>query len=464
MTLGRNRTGNEILSYALAICLTSAVLTASVLRCTARASPAAADAEAPLDAAAQCTGSSEAPRSAQRGRSDYLDRLKTVLTAIVILHHCTCAFVGSGWYLCVGNFAASSFAALGKPLLLLDQSYFMSLFFFLSGYFTPRSFARKGRRDFCIDRLQRLGLPLMAFLYVGGPIVGVLTQAAAGHAYTYQPDPGPCWYIAWLLLLSGAYAVIGGPPLPEAPRPALGRLVGWGALLGMVQALLLALLPGGSFAFMPITLGSLPFDLAFYYAGIAAYRSRWLDAPLATSERVLAWAISAVFALATFGGTVANTAAIQQQPHNNSTAYYPSAAFPMPACDAAADPACGGATLAALLALCVGAGVFSVAWSAAMLDTFRLWSAPSSPLQVWARRPLHTLARRLAPSLLPRPLPSASPPPFCLALAVLTATPSRQQPHHRCSPSPPSLPRRCSASSAGARTRHTSSTPCSSCP
>jgi len=374
-------TGNEILSYALAICLTSAVLTASVLRCTARASPAAADAEAPLDAAAQCTGSSEAPRSAQRGRSDYLDRLKTVLTAIVILHHCTCAFVGSGWYLCVGNFAASSFAALGKPLLLLDQSYFMSLFFFLSGYFTPRSFARKGRRDFCIDRLQRLGLPLMAFLYVGGPIVGVLTQAAAGHAYTYQPDPGPCWYIAWLLLLSGAYAVIGGPPLPEAPRPALGRLVGWGALLGMVQALLLALLPGGSFAFMPITLGSLPFDLAFYYAGIAAYRSRWLDAPLATSERVLAWAISAVFALATFGGTVANTAAIQQQPHNNSTAYYPSAAFPMPACDAAADPACGGATLAALLALCVGAGVFSVAWSAAMLDTFRLWSAPSSPLQ-----------------------------------------------------------------------------------
>jgi glucan biosynthesis protein C len=379
LTLGRNRTGNEILSYALAICLTSAVLTASVLRCTARASPAAADAEAPLDAAAQCTGSSEAPRSAQRGRSDYLDRLKTVLTAIVILHHCT--FVGSGWYLCVGNFAASSFAALGKPLLLLDQSYFMSLFFFLSGYFTPRSFARKGRRDFCIDRLQRLGLPLMAFLYVGGPIVGVLTQAAAGHAYTYQPDPGPCWYIAWLLLLSGAYAVIGGPPLPEAPRPALGRLVGWGALLGMVQALLLALLPGGSFAFMPITLGSLPFDLAFYYAGIAAYRSRWLDAPLATSERVLAWAISAVFALATFGGTVANTAAIQQQPHNNSTAYYPSAAFPMPACDAAADPACGGATLAALLALCVGAGVFSVAWSAAMLDTFRLWSAPSSPLQ-----------------------------------------------------------------------------------
>jgi len=131
---------------------------------------------------------------------------------------------------------------------------------------------------------------------------------------------------------------------------------------------------------MPITIGSLPFDLAFFYAGIAAYRSRWLDAPLATSERVLAWAVSAAFGLITFGGNVANTAAIQQQPHN-STAYYPSATFPMPACDAAADPACGGATLTALVALCVGAGVFSVAWSAAMLDLFRLWSAPSSPLQ-----------------------------------------------------------------------------------
>ncbi len=34
---------------------------------------------------------------------------------------------------------------------------------------------------------------------------------------------------------------------------------------------------GGSLAFMPVTIGSLPFDLAFFYTGILAKRNQWLD-------------------------------------------------------------------------------------------------------------------------------------------------------------------------------------------
>jgi hypothetical protein len=52
-----------------------------------------------------------------------------------------------------------------SPILLgffnaLNQSYFMSAFFLLAGYFTPRSLEKKGVKQFLTDRLiRRLGIP-----------------------------------------------------------------------------------------------------------------------------------------------------------------------------------------------------------------------------------------------------------------------------------------------------------------
>jgi fucose 4-O-acetylase-like acetyltransferase len=39
----------------------------------------------------------------------------------------------------------------------------MSAFFLLAGYFTPRSFERKGSKQFLIDRLIRLGIPIAIY-------------------------------------------------------------------------------------------------------------------------------------------------------------------------------------------------------------------------------------------------------------------------------------------------------------
>ena len=46
-------------------------------------------------------------------------------------------------------------------------------------------------------------------------------------------------------------------------------------MLGVVQLGLMGLVPGG-FVLMPITLGSLPFDILFFSAGVIAKRNEWL--------------------------------------------------------------------------------------------------------------------------------------------------------------------------------------------
>jgi hypothetical protein len=102
--------------------------------------------------------------------SVFLNRIHVMLTVLEILHH-TAIIIGGdgGWYL---RYAASS--TLAKALLTLlcsvDQSFFLGAFFFLACYFTPRSFENKGWQRFSIDKLMRLGLPILVCGFLIGPL------------------------------------------------------------------------------------------------------------------------------------------------------------------------------------------------------------------------------------------------------------------------------------------------------
>ena len=55
------------------------------------------------------TGEGKAPSVASSGKKErlyYLDNLKIFLTVVVVLHHQTCSFVGSGWYFNIGNYSS----------------------------------------------------------------------------------------------------------------------------------------------------------------------------------------------------------------------------------------------------------------------------------------------------------------------------------------------------------------------
>jgi surface polysaccharide O-acyltransferase-like enzyme len=100
-----------------------------------------------------------------KNRLYYLDNLKVFLIILVIMHHVGQAYGATG-----GSWFYSYPGDRVKPLGLLfgfNASFFMGLFFFISGYFYPQSFDRHGARKFIIDKLIRFGIPLIfAYLFM----------------------------------------------------------------------------------------------------------------------------------------------------------------------------------------------------------------------------------------------------------------------------------------------------------
>ena len=88
----------------------------------------------------------EAAPVAAAARLPFLDNVKVFLTALVVLHHCACAFGACGegsWYLIVkGGGGPRAFRLCVKTFVTWNQAYFMSLFFFVSAYFVPTSYAK----------------------------------------------------------------------------------------------------------------------------------------------------------------------------------------------------------------------------------------------------------------------------------------------------------------------------------
>lgn len=93
----------------------------------------------------------------------FIDNLRIALIMLVIAHHAGQAYgpTGDFWY-----FENSERASILWAFFVVNRSFFMSLFFMISGYFLPASYDRKGARDFLNDRLRRLGVPLLVFFFI----------------------------------------------------------------------------------------------------------------------------------------------------------------------------------------------------------------------------------------------------------------------------------------------------------
>jgi peptidoglycan/LPS O-acetylase OafA/YrhL len=146
-------------------------------------------------------------------RNAFIDHLRVVLTVLVILHHAAIVYGGSGsWYWKQDPETPSRLLLLFNAV---NQSYFMGCFFLLAGYFTPRSFDRKGAGPYLADRFLRLGLPLLAYFLILSPLTIALAQTTRGHPFwsgwwerilNRDMEPGPLWFAEALLLFALAYA------------------------------------------------------------------------------------------------------------------------------------------------------------------------------------------------------------------------------------------------------------------
>lgn len=223
-------------------------------------------------------------------REFYIDRLRTVLTAQVIVFHCAITYgsVG-GWYYYEVHQPKDLSSALLSLFVLTSQAYFMGFFFLIAGYFTPASLERKGYGRFLGDRFLRLGIPLLFFIVVLNPITNAMVAAAAGKGFWSAIalhwkhrviGNGPMWFVQALLMFALAYcawrALTGTRPQREKKPLPRGHWWLFSAVaVGAVAVLLRINYPVGTNTF-GLQLGFFSSYIFLFALGIAAYRHDWL--------------------------------------------------------------------------------------------------------------------------------------------------------------------------------------------
>jgi fucose 4-O-acetylase-like acetyltransferase len=234
----------------------------------------------------------------------FIDNIRIVLTVLVVLHHCLITYgAAGGWY-----FRQPSENWVLRLVLTFfvatNQSFFMGLFFFISGYFVPASYKRKGWRAYLRDRLKRLGIPLVFYSIVLSPSLNYIAEHYGYHrhhsfvqymsGYHHWIDFGVLWFLAALLVFDLGYIAFGRRILnrPGAGFPTQGRIFVFSLVLAIVSYLVRLVFPIG-WVLQPLgfQLAHFPQYIALFTLGTIASGQDWLghlDRPLARRSGMIA--------------------------------------------------------------------------------------------------------------------------------------------------------------------------------
>jgi len=262
--------------------------------------------------------SQAAPKTASR--LAFLDNIRIYLTILVILHHSSIAFGGGGdWLVKDPSVDAISPIILGF-FTAVNQTYFMSAFFLLAGYFTPRSLEKKGPSSFLIDRLIRLGIPLLIYTTLIININQFLVQVVywkVPFTWRLEYDPGHLWFLQALLLFAVVYVVYRGFSDREGTQkrfqvfpdryPTNRALIFTIAVLAVLTFVVRIFVPIGEWI-GGFQLAHFIHYIFCFFIGILAYRGDWfsrLEKSQARPWGILALVMLPVFfVIAVLGGAL----------------------------------------------------------------------------------------------------------------------------------------------------------------
>ena len=244
---------------------------------------------------------------AASGKIYYIDQLKVLLTILVVMHHAFVTYgAPGGWYY------AEKTTLMGAliPMTLfvsINQSYFMGFFFFLSAFFIPFSYHKKGAGVFVKDRLKRLGIPLLFYSFIFSPLLSYLVYYFAKghqisyleylHGYDHWIDFGVLWFVLALLMFTLVYVGtkrwINAKSPSAIPVPGPGMIFLFAVAIGIISFLVRIFFPVG-WVLQPV--GFQPGHFAQYIAlftlGLIAGRNNWLQTiPFRTGQRMALMAI-----------------------------------------------------------------------------------------------------------------------------------------------------------------------------
>ncbi|MGH7647705.1 MAG: acyltransferase family protein, partial [Gemmatimonadaceae bacterium] len=234
---------------------------------------------------------------ARSGRLAFVDNLRWTMIILVISMH------AADTYSPLGNWYYVDRSPLSTPTLLVFaawqtylQSFFMGLLFFVAGVFVPASVDRKGSRQFLRDRAFRLGLPVLLYTFVVGP----LTEYFVSHSWsaTHSTFPrewyvhlvdgeflgmnGPLWFCLALLIFSASYVALREVRAALPPARPRGGAPGTVAMVGLALAIsagafaLRTVLPQ-DFTIMNMHVGDFAQYIALFAAGVVTARRGWLS-------------------------------------------------------------------------------------------------------------------------------------------------------------------------------------------
>ena len=244
-------------------------------------------------------------------RELYIDRLRSIMTVLVLLHHTAITYGASGGWFYYEQHASSKPSSILLTLFCAtNQAYFMAFFFLLAGYFTPGALERKGYARFLSDRFLRLGLPLLAFILILGPLTAAMAAWGNGKSF-WATFPylwnhaviinGPMWFVQALLMFCVGYclwrACFGGAITTSARTAnAVPRYWKWlvsAVVVGAASIAIRQFVPAGQNV-IGLQLGYFAPYVFLFAVGIAAWRYEWLTQ--LGWKQVRPWVVTAAIA------------------------------------------------------------------------------------------------------------------------------------------------------------------------
>jgi glucans biosynthesis protein C len=233
-----------------------------------------------------------------RQRLFFIDNLRWTMIILVISMH------AADTYSPLGNWYYTDRRPVSTPELLFFaawqmylQSFFMGLLFFVAGVFVPPSLDRKGPSRFLRDRAFRLGLPVLFYMFVLGPLI----EYYCSHSWNstlptsfanewikhirngeFLQENGPLWFCLALLIFSLAYASIRtiSPERAiderEGPPPSGAKTVGFALAMAASTFLVRVVLPPG-FSVLNMHLGDFAQYIFLFAMGVTASGRGWLQ-------------------------------------------------------------------------------------------------------------------------------------------------------------------------------------------
>jgi len=162
-------------------------------------------------------------KESPKTRFAYIDNVRSLVIILVITMHSAVTYSGIGdWYYKEGSlenlsvFGMVFFAFLQSFL----QAWIMGLLFFISAFLATKSLAKRTSLGFIKERLFRLGLPLLIYVFIISPFVYFILLGIQPentfienylqfiNSFWWLSSTGPLWFVQVLLLFCIVYTIV----------------------------------------------------------------------------------------------------------------------------------------------------------------------------------------------------------------------------------------------------------------